>query len=476
MESKWHWLAEVRVPAGDNEYHLSTGVPLSREYVLTTGHGVPATDRVEVRFVNDVLEGKTWRKAEVVWRGGEILDAVLLKFTEVEQLVSFIYSSRLPDTATEWEGAGFPAASKITEGELKDQRNPKGLSGKFLPGGSLKTKELDLTVESRPKIPDKWAGLSGAPVVCGGKLIGIVKSFLKDFDGSSLSAIPMWRLLEDSDLEILLGYDERKTLLNGKKKEIVEQLSHSPKAVAALKKQKALNSIVETPEKITEALFNMNVDLFIKTVYQASLPASGLDNRGREAMENVMTITLPILHEPGVPESIRRSLSQGVRLSLPAATRTFAEIIMAGVDRRAASFCKPVPGKEFPMGSREIEVPPESGFTLEDRDSHGAFDDHLINKFAPAGKQDGLNMTELIDQVNDELEYIAQEKHSHECRHYFIFAESQKSADHSSMEQLRARYPQLTFVTLSGGSYRDERKLSRPLRDFFAATKGEKNK
>lgn len=473
----YQWLAEVRVKVGDNKYSLSTGVPLSRRYILTTGHGVPQPDdkerQVEVRFVADCHNRRPWRPAKTVWHGGYGLDAALLEIAEVADLQAAIYAAALPETTASWEGAGFPAASKITEGELAGERDTTGLCGKYLPGGNLKSQELDLTVEGSPRIPGKWAGISGAPVFCESKLIGIVKSYPENFAGDKLSAVPMWRLLENADLRKLLGFDEREKLLAQKQRRIVALLEDSKEVLAALHAQPDLQDKLMQPKVVALALLDMDVGKFLDTVHRASLEKEVGQGKARQVMEDLLGELLPFLYDPGVVESLRLNLSFGMLYLLPAATETIAEIIMAGMDRRPALFRKPVPGEEHPVGAATVEPPPECGFSIYDPNTPSAFDEHMIKKYAPADRDKESDLEKLREIVNDELEFIAEKKFPYRYRHYFFCQQPVNDEQRQTLMVLQKHYPQLVFIILAGDSLRSERKLCRPLREFFAPMFGE---
>ncbi|MFQ5628367.1 MAG: hypothetical protein ACE5I1_06380 [bacterium] len=476
--SKWQWLAEIHVLVKKGQYSISTGVPVSQQHVLTTGHGIPNDDnvKIELRFEHDFQNNIDWRPAKLCWHGEKKVDAAILEIDRVAELRSFIYSGYLPDTTTPWEGAGYPAASKITSGDLKGYREPKGMKGDFLPGGGQKSKQLDLTVEPKPKFPGLWRGISGSPVVCQSKLIGIVKSTSEDFDGNSLSGIPMWRILEVPEVRKILGHDRRQQVLDQKKKEVIAVLQNSDEVMEALAIQPAMQQTPREAKHYAEALFNMlPVEDFIAVVYCASLEKQVQVGKGRKRMEEILNTMLPLLHDSVLAESTRLNVELGMLLSLPAATPTIAEIIMAGVDGRPSDFRKPVPGCDFPVGTPAIEIPPESGFSVPDVESNKVFHDHMIDKFAEAEKKETSDLNELLGYVNDELEYIAKFKKLFHYRHYFICSKPEDSKALSNLELLKETYPQLVFIFLAGGSRRYERKLSRPLRDFFAARKGEKD-
>ncbi len=479
----YQWLAEVRVRVDEERYSLSTGVPLSRRYLLTTGHGVPKPEEqqrsAEVRFVDDFHKKCPWRKARTVWHGGEELDAALLEIPELwhDEAPDFRavhYSKVLPAETTPWEGAGFPAAGKITEGELAGERDSIGLNGAYLPGGHGKSQLLELTVASPPKIAGKWAGISGAPVFCEGRLIGLIKSCPENFDGHRLAAVPMRRLLENTELRKLLGYDEREKLLAQQLVKIETLLASSQEVLNALHAQPELASTGNNPKTVVAALLNMPVKPFLLTVYQASFDKNARQGKARQVMEALLGELLPWLYDAGLVESVRLNLSPGILFSLPAATETIAEIILAGIERRPAAFRKPVPGEEYPIGAPVIELPPETGFALVQDNAVSAFDQHMFNKFVARQDRQRVSDPSVLRQlVNDELRYIATQRMINRYRHYFICPAPKFDSEKSTLALIQEHYPELIFICLSYESLVDERELCKPLRDFFAPQTGE---
>lgn len=477
MANKWQWLAEVRVPTGGKKYHLSTGVPLSRRYVLTTGHGIPSKlgSKAEIRFIADFNAGRGWRKGEVAWHGGKAVDASLLIIEEFDEIQSFIYSGELPDESVPWEGAGFPCASKITDGELKGHRNSKGLSGKYRPGGGLKSQELDLSVDDRPKIPGKWAGISGAPVLYQRKLVGIIKSFKKDFDGDSLWAVSIRQLLRDESFCKCLGLRDREDLASSVRRTVKALLSASEDVTKAIGEQLMIADAPHHVEQVVDELFSAEIQIFEEIAHNVLKTILPGNERSLETLENLLNLMLPLLYDQDIVNSVHSELVNSTFVRLPVKTRTVAEIIMAAVGGRRASYRKPVGGDSWPVGSTLIEPPPETGFSDPQRGLVAAFDQFMLEKLVDAEDRDAdLNI--LRELINDGLAWIAKKFGGEDSyRHYFIHEQKDNREVKHEMETLKNAYPQIIFVVLAGdpGLLPHERRLARPLRAILAARKGE---
>lgn len=480
QKQKWEWLAEVRAPAGKDSYHLSTGVPLSRRYVLTTAHGIPesVSDKVQVRFIHDVRQSNcNWRDAKVVWRGGEDLDAVLLKIPEVENLVSFIYSNRLPIETTDWEGSGFPAAKKVSEGELKGHRDTTGLNGKFMPGGNLKSGELDLTVEAGPDDPGKWAGISGAPVLCQGRLIGIIKSLPGDFGGKRFSAVPLWRLLEMPGFCEKIEFEDRQALLDATKKRAEQLLENESEVLNALLETKTMFGAVAKPHPVVEKLFGMDLEAFGKTINWARESKRLSKASQREVLDQLLNLVLPHLFDYAMVASARQHIQGGVLVRLPIATRTVAEIFMAGTDRRPTSFRQPVSGDDFPVGSRLIENPPEMGLLAQPAEMAATVEKMLKEKYVSQEDLDkNLPDAEIRRLINGELAYLADIREGDRHRHYYICEDADNPLMRQVIAILKSYYDQIIFIALEGGALSQERGWARPLRDIYREKPGDQHK
>jgi hypothetical protein len=229
---------------------------------------------------------------------------------------------------------------------------------------------------------------------------------------------------------------------------------------------------------LADALVTLPVDeLVLKTnqahahLFDASA-AQVIDDGG--AIEDVASLLLPVVFDHAVVQGARTSVSRvdAALVCLPAGTRSVAEIIMAGVDRRPARFRTPVDEKAFMDGELCLGVPPECGRDPTCAEFQKAWNDHLIEKFVAQEDRERSRheYQTLVGLAADELTYLAQE---YRRTHYFIFDLPQQEMERRSWEavvgELKKQYPAIVFISLSreGEQIRRERRLLRPLRDLL---------
>ncbi len=177
-------LVMVTSPRGER-FAVATGYLISDRLVLTARHRLG--EGIRVKRVEDGSDSN----ATIVWQGDRSLDAALLE-TEVgfdlDRAAALAWGRLAKGEAADWFGAGFPAA-RVDPGEL---RPFVPLSGTVAWGRGT----LELTVEAGVSEPKRWAGISGAPVLVDGALVGLVATVPKDFCGRRLIAEPIDPIIE----------------------------------------------------------------------------------------------------------------------------------------------------------------------------------------------------------------------------------------------------------------------------------------
>mgnify|MGYP001457307920 CR=1 FL=1 len=97
----------------------------------------------------------------------------------------------------------------------------------------------------------------------------------------------------------------------------------------------------------------------------------------------------------------------------------------------------------------------------------------MIKKYAPADRAKETDLEKLREIVNDELEFIAEKKYPYRHRIYYFCQQPENDDQRQTLMALQRHYPQLAFIILAGDTLRSERRLCRPLREFFAPMFGE---
>jgi hypothetical protein len=179
---------------------------VSADLLLTASHVVPADAGVANVRVRTESDG-VWHDALAVaaWRDAD-LDAVLIRLCEaLPDVTSVEWVEEAFVTNVPWLSIGFPKAG-LVENDGRSSWKTVGLGGTLYAGGGggKGKKQLDLGVADTPA-PELWGGASGAPVIVGGRLAGIVKQVPPNFRGDRLIGVPATSLLQSSGFRVALA-------------------------------------------------------------------------------------------------------------------------------------------------------------------------------------------------------------------------------------------------------------------------------
>jgi hypothetical protein len=230
-------------------------------------------------------------------------------------------------------------------------------------------------------------------------------------------------------------------------------------------------------DDLAEALVALPVNELIRKANRAHVrlgeSGSGAEDDGG-AIEAVAGLLLPVVFDHAVVQSVGTSVSptEAALISLPAGTRSVAEIIMAGVDRRPAEFRTPEGELEFPEGELSLGVPPECGRDPTCAEFQKAWNDHLIEKFVSERDRESFrhDYQKLVELAADELAHLANE---YRRIHYFIFnvprQETERRTWEAIIRKLKTQYVAIVFISLCPEfkQVRHEERLLRPLRDLL---------
>jgi Trypsin-like peptidase domain len=185
-----------------------SGYLVTDRLVLTAAHAVAAAGSA-VR-IRRLAGGATLLAGRVVWsQHGEGMDAALLEITdarwEAPTDLAPVRWGRLVTSQgnVPCEAVGYPEAQEVRDpgGDLQ-LRDTEHVTGSINPLGTAKTGFYQVSVESAPPDPaaaqadSSWAGISGAAVLCGPLLTGVIAQDSDRFAGRRLNAIPAQRLLD----------------------------------------------------------------------------------------------------------------------------------------------------------------------------------------------------------------------------------------------------------------------------------------
>lgn len=453
---RWDWIAQVRASAGKKQYSFSTGVPLSRRFILTTGHGIKGSASVKVRFIADhqTPVWKTWRQAKVVWRGKQGLDAALLQVDKVDDLRFFPYISFRPNGS--WHGLGFPAASKSA---LNEMRVDTGLSGSVTLGGRL-TGDIEITIGQPPKDDSKWAGISGAPVVWNDYLIGIIKSLKGKYGGERLSAVPVGALLQDDAFVDLIRQDKDE-YFGEVEAQVAAILKDASSLCNSLRRRLAISERDE--EKVARSMLEYSsVEELIEAFIELKNGRIGSESQGD--LQKLMNRLLPLLHDCHVTDLERLRKGRGGALRLPATTRAVAEIILANAEQRATSYKTPGTVTEDLVGKLCRTTIGRGVLDMKGQEFFEFVEDDLFTLLPPDFSD------KKYDKKQDRLrERLRVQARTLNIRHYYVFDEDLDDRFSDQMDKLVELYPEVRFLFLSDSNLRSTQyRLTDLLTVFFA--------
>ncbi|OIK25044.1 effector-associated domain 2-containing protein [Streptomyces malaysiense] len=161
-----------------------SGYRVGDEYVLTAAHVVAGTASARVRF--DADRPGEWSAPARVLLSAEAADVALLEIEDVPAGRAGVDPPRYAavpdaDVVLPFSAMGFPRfklrEAAAAPGRYRDSCHVTGTVSVL---SNLREGTLELAVQSPPADPEPhrspWEGMSGAPVWCGGAVIGVVSA------------------------------------------------------------------------------------------------------------------------------------------------------------------------------------------------------------------------------------------------------------------------------------------------------------
>jgi hypothetical protein len=472
-------LVEIFVSTGEDEGEIATGYPVAKNRILTARHALypdgPEPHRIEVRWHHLTGAVRQWQPARIVeWEGGDEFDVALIECEFPEEVDHWgMLSEEKPSDTMHWCSEGFARAGKRDDGE----RRPVGMQGKVFSMADNAT-EFEAGDDYAVNHDKQWSGASGSPVFVGDKIIGVIVSCPENFDARRLRATPLWRLLQRPGFCKAIGYDERKERLGWARGEIVSILSGSTAICEELANRlESVDGVTQhRDDHLADWLLKLTLKRFLRVTKQVkSALFKKSEKLAVDGIRKIVNVVLPAVFNHGIVEWVRTCKSElnYATVSVPVATRTVAEIIMAGVDSRAARFRSLSPGETLPEGIFNIPTPPEGGIDEAGDRFENAFHKQIIDKFVGTEiKSEKRDKQTLIGLAADELEYLSKDESR---THYFIYSlpadVSARQICESRIRDLKRCYRSLVFLNLSddGNLLRQEYQQYRPLHDILLA-------
>lgn len=198
--------------------------------------------------------------------------------------------------------------------------------------------------------------------------------------------------------------------------------------------------------------------------------------QGASVLCRITRLVLPAVFDPALFKKIEACKGDinAALVPLGTATRTVAELVMAGVDGRPASHHSPSENSEWPGGEFELPIPPEVG-----RQSFGSrfvasFHQHLVNQFTDRDHRTRFAEDVLRKRVASSLKVSA----DHGRTYYYVFSLPESEATNPELNEivrrLRTSYPSIVFIRLSNDPdlYLNETEMFESLREHFGPASG----
>ena len=317
-----------------------------------------------------------------VWSGAPTLDAVLLRCPRPATAAGWgICSAERPADGLDWASEGFPNAA-----DWEGLRHPCAFGGTCFSKADAED-WFELEARAPPADEDDWRGASGMPIFVGRRILGIAQRVPRRFGGERLHATPCWKLLADPAFRAALGQDRRAARLAAVHRELAGHLAPHPACRAALAAELDPAPVLAGLNQEAAAAC-LTTCLLEQTDIRRAIPALRQAHRtlaaaaGPETAEPLVAaarLVVPVLFDQGVVLQTRGLLGLAL-VPLPAATRTVAELIMAGVDGRPALYRPRTDEHDQPAGVLSLPLHPEQGIGT---DPGAALAAHVSRKLDP---------------------------------------------------------------------------------------------
>lgn len=354
---------------GQRKRLLGSGFLVAPGRVVTARHVVLDT-MVDARYELRVKsECGFWCKATIVWSGRDYLDVAVLETTHdgvapapahaLELLVE-----RDVYAAETWETHGYPTVCDDPPNE------------KLVPihgsANSCRVVDCDLLLDALSH-PGIWGGLSGAPVVIGAKVVGVIRSVPKGWDKKRIAATPVARFLHDADFCEAAGIKEVDAKLRTRIEAVRDRIETILRRLDNHDFTQRLAKLVGVDNAAGAASLNV-ATAFVQSCHVAQVAAwlDQLDaefarvdaaHRHRRVVRELLDEALPAsIDLRGLVHLGRASLDANDRsLPLPLYGTTIAEAVMAGVDGRPCIFDPERREYGLPIAVARVLVPASTG-------------------------------------------------------------------------------------------------------------------
>jgi len=459
-------VAAVYVTLEDGTRARGTGYGISSECVITARHLVCSQEGKRTKLIQIIWEStQTVREADLITEVADSLDPkldVVLLRCDVPKAVCHSGSIQRdnPQKSLGWQSRGYARVGEErvvkVESSSFELREPTPMQGRLFEA-SRQDDMLVLGAEGKVDVPDKWRGVSGAPVFMDGghTLLGLLIECPSGFEAGRICATPMWRLMCEKAFVDALGLNERNAKLEELKEDLFDLLEQKTDVCELMSKKFDVAGV--DAEKLADYLIeSVPLDVLISECCRQS---DQLDKKGRHhdanTLQEVMLHLLSLRVDPLILKRVNGETS--AMLSLDIGTRTAAAVVMAAKDGRSVAFRAKDTDTE-PTGVCYIDNPlPHDHRQVKNRVA--IFKQELINRFGakkrmiPGEKSDDETLRRLT------VNWLESEVRAGRT-YYFLYVlpegEDDQNEDIEMFEQVKGLFEPIVFINITGSREHEE--------------------
>jgi hypothetical protein len=471
----------VATHAGPDRGHIATGYPVAPRLILTARHTLFPADRDEARpilarWYNQPQDApaRVFRPCtKVAWDGGDECDAALVECEFPDGIrADPVLNDAMPVDHQLWASEGFPRVGQLDE----TTRPPTPLKGDLYSMADTAL-EFQLGVDHATALPDGWQGASGSPVFVAGSILGVIVKRLADFGNQRFAAVPTWRLCQHESFRALIGFEPCGARLACYRTKLIERLTASSGPLQSLINKLGLPQPAGmTDDSRAAAVFESLTKVCLETALNTldllhrDFCRAG-DRQTAALVKDVAYHLLPAVFGETLVEGVRTAQSrlEAALVSLPIGTRTVAEIVMAGFDRRELQLREPR-AQLAPDGRLRLPTLPEVGIDPDGtalqnafhaqlsqilmagkvKDLHDAFHAYT-RRFVFQDQQQDLSPKGLIQAAARRLKHLSERGQTYYCLFKLpadLQSESRRRFE-EALRDLKGQYPAMIFLNLS---------------------------